>query len=916
MPHDLKEVQQKVDLHESEINSKLDKLRHKLAKIDDDLSVINNKQNNTFNKQIAKIEELQIRNSNLSKQNDELKNEIKSLLKDKNNLRTSLQEKEKQLSDYWETIQKLRIKGRLKRLLPQFFFSSKENELNRNEDSILESYDSNESSPKKKLSKKLTIDLKSQKKLNKEIRGLWYNYSEETLFDLNRILSDTKSNPPTISYISYHIALWYAAINNWKESLHFQSKIVENTLPKELISQVVLLKFFTKLHLKENVGESLLLPKNNANDIALRFLEAFSTEMEKGQKAFENCLNQTYQSIESVNFFKNSGANTSKGIAKNSRLNVPEVTIFLPYFAPNDSLPVVLESLTNQSIRITKIVIITNQELNVNNALSVGDENIQLIKVPSPSEFISTVNQLILTVSTEFILVMTELGVIQFNLIEKMTAEFENDSDIKLLFPVTARVNRNFEFIPYLSDQGVSLTSNTDISCCLIKSQVLNENSGFFNIKTDSLFEFKSRLESLYSKGSCKEFRTALPSYIEINPDEKDIKSEYFGAVREFRESRKFLFKKNVSDGSPDISRVPNYLTYDVNNKKRYDLIVIADFNLNGGAYVSTFHYVKAALASLLNVAIVQWRRYDLNPELELKDEVRQLIADSKIDILTFEDIAETDTVIVGYPVIANKKLDLVPNIKCNNFLVLVNQSAERLYTGEDVAYVPTEVYNKLQNLFNTNPTWVPISGIIRNLMIGDDRFENCHKENWTPLIDIDQWCTNDLFWRREEHKIPVIGRHSRDHYTKWPSDRESLISAYCVNKDCEFRVLGGADHAINLIGFNPENWNVLNFEPNPQVFLSQLDFFIHYPHEECVEAFGRAVLEAMAMGIPVILPPIFKDTFEDYALYAEPEHVWDKISALWDDEKKYLAQASLSRKFVLERAGYNQLKGRLKRLN
>ena len=54
--------------------------------------------------------------------------------------------------------------------------------------------------------------------------------------------------------------------------------------------------------------------------------------------------------------------------------------------------------------------------------------------------------------------------------------------------------------------------------------------------------------------------------------------------------------------------------------------------------------------------------------------------------------------------------------------------------------------------------------------------------------------------------------------------------------------------------------------------FLAELDVFLHFPHADYIEEFGRAPMEAMAAGVPVILPPEFEPTFGAAALYAAPD--------------------------------------------
>jgi hypothetical protein len=241
---------------------------------------------------------------------------------------------------------------------------------------------------------------------------------------------------------------------------------------------------------------------------------------------------------------------------------------------------------------------------------------------------------------------------------------------------------------------------------------------------------------------------------------------------------------------------------------------------------------------------------------------------------------------------------------------------AERNMSRTDSAYDPFRVRRHLVELFGSEGRWVPISERVRRLMMADQRYPAPHDDIWTPLIDLEAWTTVHSRWRGRERARPVLGRHGRDHPLKWPADEKMLRTAYCADRPCEMRFLGGALHARKRLRRIPTNWSEERYGgQDVQDFLRDLDVFLHYPDRDYIEEFGRAPMEAMAVGVPVLLPPEFEPTFGQAAIYTEPEAVWPTVEALWRDEAAWTAQAERGRAFVRATCGYDVFPGRLARL-
>lgn len=202
---------------------------------------------------------------------------------------------------------------------------------------------------------------------------------------------------------------------------------------------------------------------------------------------------------------------------------------------------------------------------------------------------------------------------------------------------------------------------------------------------------------------------------------------------------------------------------------------------------------------------------------------------------------------------------------------------------------------------------WHPIGPLVREALYNyhskDLSVIKLATEDWTNIIDVNEWRVEKKF---SQGGKPKIGRVSRDNSMKWPDNVEQLLSIYPDSKEFDVYILGGANTPRSILGRLPSNWKVYEFgEIEPKEFLSRIDVFVYYTHQDWVESFGRVIIEAMAVGVPVILPYEYQSLFKGAAIYAEPHEVKEKIQQLLVDKTFYDNQVNFAWKFVEENFGY-----------
>lgn len=101
-----------------------------------------------------------------------------------------------------------------------------------------------------------------------------------------------------------------------------------------------------------------------------------------------------------------------------------------------------------------------------------------------------------------------------------------------------------------------------------------------------------------------------------------------------------------------------------------------------------------------------------------------------------------------------------------------------------------------------------------------------------------------------------VIGRGARNDNTQWPSDPELLSALYPPFEGHQVRVLGDARGGVRVLGLRrlPANWiDFRSIELSAERFWHGVDIAAHFDEEASGLGPERALLEALAAGVPVV---------------------------------------------------------------
>jgi hypothetical protein len=281
-----------------------------------------------------------------------------------------------------------------------------------------------------------------------------------------------------------------------------------------------------------------------------------------------------------------------------------------------------------------------------------------------------------------------------------------------------------------------------------------------------------------------------------------------------------------------------------------------------------------------------------------MNPKIRHVLHEGIAESVVAPEAVTSKLVIVYQPMLLNDLPDRLPDVRAEHCVLGINQTPSTRSIGGRDLYRLDDALENLERAFGLKPFIAPVSAVVRKVLQASSDYRHYTDLDWGGLIDTRTWRRSGSSW--DGSRSPIVGRHSRDSTDKWPSDPIALRQAYCADTRFQVRILGGALMAEAVLGRIPRNWTVQPFDSmSVQSFLSGLDFFVHYPHESWIEAFARAPVEAMAVGIPVILPPNMRELYGDGAAYAEPGDVPALIQSLWNDKSAYEAQVKRGFDFV-----------------
>ena len=773
---------------------------------------------------------------------------------------------------------------------------------------------------------------------------LWGGFSQYAVVELQQFVKNSDNSIKDRTTGLYTLARWYATNSEWART----SEAIREIRQLDI-------KFYRAKRTKLLLVESLIQQKHFEK--AIGFIEPslefrFDSDLVCALSNIDRTDNERLAVLNRIYEYyglaKLGYLNPNEGMifgnidVCETLTNIcggPKVSILVPVYKAEEFITIAIKSLLNQTWTNIEIIAVddcsSDKSLSILKELAQQDSRLKVYQNEVNLGAYATRNRALSYATGDFVTVHDSDDWSHPQMLEIQIGAMMSEPRLKVTCSMMARVLPNMRFL--LRPQRNNLDYiHRSYPSVLIRKRDLAELGKWDGVSANADDEFVQRARLLWGTDSVKDVLTGVPlSFFLVHENsltqnkKTSLNSLTFGIRQEYSRQAKYWKEHKIDPDSDSIitDRQTLKMPFPIpaglapNNwpiNTHYDLIIISDLSLLGGTRRCNEGYITAALNAGLRVGLFHWPRYDLKIA-EIAKEYMELTYNDNVDMLVHEDEISANLVIIHHPPILKYEIDAVPQIACNNIGILVNQSPMQLWSETPHYYNEDAVNELCLRLFNRKPVWIAISSIVEKTLKIAGGGENIHNETWYPpyakrLPSVMPELPEDF--GSSERKI-VIGRHGRDHWTKWPATAQALRAAYCAESlDINVSILGGAKTPRKLLGKIPANWNVLNFDSvEVEDFLERLDFFLHFTNDDYIEEFGRNIMEAMAAGKVAILPPNYEVVFDDAAIYCAPKDVKATVLEYWNSQDKYREQATRGFEFVKANCSLNIVEQRLKRL-
>ncbi|WP_129665213.1 glycosyltransferase family 1 protein [Phytoactinopolyspora endophytica] len=343
-----------------------------------------------------------------------------------------------------------------------------------------------------------------------------------------------------------------------------------------------------------------------------------------------------------------------------------------------------------------------------------------------------------------------------------------------------------------------------------------------------------------------------------------------------------------------------------------FDVLMATDGRFPGGNTSSVVEEIEAQYRAGYRTGLLHLPSPVLGKPRRFAPKLQRVLEEGKAELVLGADRVEAGLLLARHPTVFTDLPHDLPRLEVGQVILAVNQVAsdER---GVVPYYDVPHVHRQIERLVGQEATWAPIGPRVRQSLEEHAGGVPLLPWDWENVIDVSSWHVERNGFVADR---PVIGRHSRGHWSKWPDTKRDLLAAYPADPRYSVRILGGTHAPQDILDQLPANWVDLPFNSVPaRDFLATIDFLVYFHHPGLIEAFGRVVLEALSAGAVAIAPRYLEPLFGDVCLYGTPSDVRRYVDELYCDWGAFAERSRAGVELARKRFSYETHVERLSKL-
>ena len=195
------------------------------------------------------------------------------------------------------------------------------------------------------------------------------------------------------------------------------------------------------------------------------------------------------------------------------------------------------------------------------------------------------------------------------------------------------------------------------------------------------------------------------------------------GARREYHESYQWYYRsgRSLYYSFPQVSRpfpVPGIMRPEQEprspNQRHFELVLVSDFRVRDNCRF-TMDIIGRRLPGNSRIGLIQLPRYDVDPRLSVRDELRAMLDGSRVQMLVYGEEISCKTLLVFDPTVLQEVQKYLPDIKAARVFIIVTQLPRVGAKPSDVANAMEASASNAERFFGSRGTWIAINSHIKD---------------------------------------------------------------------------------------------------------------------------------------------------------------------------------------------------------